>query len=146
MRNHAFTRLKTLLAAACVSLYTKRRQAAKPKYRLEPLRSGMDVTDAWLFERDTRIERETRALSKEMTALSGSLSGLRETLDLLSGVTPFPSQAKTEMPCSILAHDADLFDGEPIAVAPVQDTVIGGMSELLFDTVQADAEQAQQAA
>lgn len=146
MRNHAFTRLKTLLTAACVSLYTKRRKAAKPKYRLEPVRSAADTTEAWLFENEGGIARETNALSKEMGALSSSLSGLRETLDLLTGVTPFPTRAQTEMPCAILAHDSDLFEGEPLAEAPVQDTVIGGDDAFLFETDQDAAQLAQHAA
>lgn len=145
MRNHAIARLKTLLTAACVSLYTKRHKAAKPKYRLEPVSAAIDESEAWLFDDTPAIERETRLLSKDMSALSQSLTGLRETLDMISGVTPFPSQAQTEMPCAIVAHDGDLFDGEPISVAPVQDTVIGGSADFLFEPDQ-EFDAAQQAA
>jgi len=136
MRNHAITRLKTLLTAACVSLYTKRRKAAKPKYRLEPLNTGVDASDAWLFDDTHALERETRLLSKDMGTLANSLTGLRETLDLMSGVTPFPSKTQTEMPCAILAHDSDLFDGEPAATLPVNDTLVGGLPDFLFETEQ----------
>lgn len=136
MRNHAITRLKTLLTAACVSLYTKRREAAKPKYRLEPLSATEDTSDDWLFDTTPAFERETRLLSKDMSALSASLTGLRETLDMISGITPFPSRAQTDRPCAIMTYDSDLFDGEPMPDVPAQDTVIGGAGDVLFDADQ----------
>ncbi|MEL7230952.1 MAG: hypothetical protein AAGJ85_00405 [Pseudomonadota bacterium] len=131
MRNQVLTRLKTLLAATVASVYTKRRKAAKPKYSLAPA-TETDDRDAWLFDDPDAVCRETALLSRDMGRLSNSLSGLRETLDLMTGVTPFPSHTLTQSPCAKMLHDSDLFDGEPTPALPVQDTVIGGETAFLF--------------
>ena len=133
MRNPVLTRLKTLLTAAIASLYTKRHKAAKPKYRLEPTSTPADDLDAFLFDGAEATRQQTALLSLEMGALADSLSGLRETLDLMTGVTPFPMQALTETPCARLLPDSDLFDGEPAIAQPHQDTIVGGAADFLFE-------------
>ncbi|MEM1035471.1 MAG: hypothetical protein AAGI14_01795 [Pseudomonadota bacterium] len=139
MRNPILTRLKTLLAAAIASLYTKRHTAAKPKYRLEPASAPTDDLETFLFDGAEATRQETARLSHEMGALADSLSGLRETLDLMTGVTPFPTQALTATPCSRLLPDSDLFDGEPAMTQPHQDTIVGGAADFLFeDDIQAE--------
>ncbi|MCF6329658.1 MAG: hypothetical protein L3J02_07660 [Henriciella sp.] len=67
------------------------------------------------------------------TALNDSLSGLRETLALISGATVFPLETTTQRPCEMLHHDSDLFDGEAMPLPPVQDNTIGGEGVFLFD-------------
>ncbi|MEM1087716.1 MAG: hypothetical protein AAGH90_08305 [Pseudomonadota bacterium] len=142
MRNHAFTRLKTLITATVASLYTKRRKAAKPKYRLDPERAPVDGTDYWLFESDASAQQARAQFGKGIDRLSDTLSTLRETLDLMNGVTPFPTQALTERPCARVLHDRDLFDGEPAPLHHGQDTLIGGASDFLFEQdVRAEAQQ-----
>ncbi|MEO1642925.1 MAG: hypothetical protein AAFR74_06270 [Pseudomonadota bacterium] len=131
MRNQVLTRLKTLLAATIASVYTKRRKAAKSKYSLSPITEA-DEGDNWLFNEADTVQRETTLLSRDMGQLSESLSGLRETLNLITGVTPFPSHALTQSPCAKILHDRDLFDGEPAPALPVQDTMIGGETAFLF--------------
>lgn len=147
MRNSVVTRLKTLLAAVRVTLYTKGQRVAKPKFDLEPSQTpSHDDSDTWLFDQADALQRETQALSTDMGKLSGSLSGLRETLDMISGVTPFPVASTTEMPCAITTHDSDLFDGEPEAPIAAQDTTIGGDTAFLFEEFSHQDAREQQAA
>lgn len=138
MRNHILFGLRTLLTAARVTLYTRQAPTAKSKFNLEPFRVpvGPDRTigfDDWMFEAGATVERQTEALANEMTALDDSLSGLRETLALISGTAPFPLEATTQRPCEMLHHDSDLFDGEAMPLPPVQDNTIGGEGVFLFD-------------
>ena len=152
MRKHIFTRLKTLLTAARVTLYTRRTSAAMPKMALEPVgRRGLPAAlhefDDWMFDADQGLNAPTAGvrqdLAREMSVLSASLGGLRSVLDLVSGVTPFPVDALTQRPCEMtgavtvasLHHDADLFDGEVLPLPPSQDTVIGDEAHFLFDDV-----------
>lgn len=86
--------------------------------------------DSFLFGHDAHIAAETHALSMQMNTLNDSLSDLRDMLSFMS--KPFPVQAMTQMPCAIVHHDADLFDGEPLAIPPQQDTTIGGETDFLF--------------
>ncbi|WOR15667.1 hypothetical protein RYZ27_03200 [Hyphomonas sp. FCG-A18] len=147
MRNSVVTRLKTLLTAVRVTLYTKGKRVAKPKFNLEPAQMPIpDDGDAWLFDQADALQRETRALAADMGKLSGALGGLRETLDMITGVTPFPVAATTEMPCAITTHDSDLFDGEPEAPIAAQDTTIGGDAAFLFEEYSHQDAREQQAA
>lgn len=137
MEKRIINGLKLLLTAARLTLYTKRARPAKPKFSFEPISGpiGPDRvigSDDWLFDADAGLTRETNALSKQMNTLSDHMSGLRETLALISGETAFPVHALTERPCAMLHHDPDLFDGEAEPRPPHQDNTIGGEGAFLF--------------
>lgn len=151
MRKNILHGLKTLLTAARVTFYTRQAAAAKPKFSLEPMRTpvGPDRTldaDDWMFEAGRAVDLQTDALSSEMSRLSDNLSGLRETLDFISGETPFPVETLTQRPCALLHHDADLFDGEPAPIPPHQENTIGGEGVFLFDDAPAFEDREQHAA
>lgn len=137
MRKNILFGLKTLLTAARVTFYTRQAPTATPKFSLEPMRTptGPDRTlgmDDWMFEGGRAFDLQTNALTSEMSRLSDSLTGLRETLSLISGETPFPVETLTQRPCVITHHDADLFDGEPAPQPPHQENTIGGEGVFLF--------------
>ena len=137
MRKSIFTGMRTLLAAARVSLYTKGSPVAKSKFELEPFKqpeapARTHGLDDWMFDAEVSLERQTSALASEMSTLSDSLNGLREALALFTGETVFPLEATTQRPCNIVHHDSDLFDGEVMPEPPVQDTTIGGEAAFLF--------------
>jgi hypothetical protein len=153
MRKHIYTRLKTLLAAACATLYTRQARAAKSKYSLEPKRApalpnAVSAFDDWMFDTDAKLEAERQVLASEMNTLAESLSDLRETLALVMGETPYPVEAMTQTPCAIVHHDDILFDGEAEAPALLaQEDIIGGEGAFLFGDAPAfDEIPAQQAA
>lgn len=153
MRKHIYTRLKTLLAAACATLYTRQARAAKSKYSLEPKRAlalpnAVRAFDDWMFDADAKLEAERQVLASEMNTLAESLSDLRETLALVMGETPYPVEAMTQTPCAIMHHDDILFDGEAEAPALLaQEDIIGGEGAFLFGDAPAfDEIPAQQAA
>lgn len=135
MRKHILPRLKALLAAACATLYTRQTRPATPKFSLEPDLDQMRTeNDSWLFDSETAIETARAKLSDDMNAIAENLSGLRETLALIHGETPFPIEATTLAPCAIAHHDDMLFDGEPMApTIPAQEEISGGEQVFLFD-------------
>lgn len=135
MRKHILPRLKALLAAACATLYTRQTRPATPKFSLEPDLDQMRTEiDSWLFDPETAIETVRAKLSDDMNAIAENLSGLRETLALIHGETPFPIEATTLAPCAIAHHDEMLFDGEPMApTIPAQEEISGGEQVFLFD-------------
>ncbi len=152
MRKPLFTRLKTLLTTARLIVYTKRSASAKPKFSTEPNpEPEVDaVSDDWMFESEAALTAYTDELASEMDDLASGLSGLRETLALISGDMPFPVEATTQMPCAIAHHDEDLFDGEIALAGTRQDATIGGEADFLFEDelieIEADLPAAQQAA
>jgi hypothetical protein len=135
MRKHILPRLKALLTAACATLYTRQTRPATPKFSLEPEPDHLrEENDCWLFESDTGHETVRAKLSKDMDAIADNLYGLRETLALIHGETPFPVEATTLAPCAITHHDEMLFDGEPLApTMPAQEEISGGEQVFLFD-------------
>lgn len=138
MRKHILPRLKTLLGAACATLYTRQARAATSKFSLEPKRAPeapdlMRDPDAWMFETECGFEAKRAQLSREMNQLADGLAELRETLALIHGETPFPIEATTEAPCAIVHHDDALFDGETnVPVISAQEEVTGGEGVFLF--------------
>ena len=106
-----------------------------PKFSLEPKRNAIDaMEDAWLFASDEELNAVRVELSSRMDSIAESFSGLRETLALLHGETPFPIEATTRTPCAIVHHDDALFDGELDApVIPAQEEISGGEGVFLFD-------------
>jgi hypothetical protein len=134
MRKHVLPRLKSLLAAACATLYTRQTQPAKRKFSLEPEPEHCDQgDDAWLFAPHSPVDDVRSVLSQQMNGLADSLTDLRETLALINGETPFPIEATTLAPCAILHHDDALFDGEAEApFLPAQEEISGGENLFLF--------------
>ena len=106
-----------------------------PKFSLEPKRNAIDaMEDAWLFASDEEMNAVRVELSSRMDSIAESFSGLRETLALIHGETPFPIEATTRTPCAIVHHDDALFDGELDApVIPAQEEISGGEGVFLFD-------------
>lgn len=143
MRKRLFPRLKTLLTAARVSLYTKRTSAAKPKYSPQPrVRAAHEVgapsLDDMLFDAKTHMVMQRQKLSAEMARLSDHFSDLRTLIAAVA--KPFPVDTVTQQPCAMVTHyDRDLFDGEPDATPPQQDTIYGGAPDFLFGEDMADA-------
>ncbi|MEE2929172.1 MAG: hypothetical protein VX599_00500 [Pseudomonadota bacterium] len=135
MRKRILPRLRTLLSAAFATLYTRQSRPAMPKFSLEPKRNAIDaMEDAWLFASDEELNAVRVELSSRMDSIAESFSGLRETLALIHGETPFPIEATTRTPCAIVHHDDALFDGELDApVIPAQEEISGGEGVFLFD-------------
>ena len=135
MRKRILPRLRTLLSAAVATLYTRQNRPAMPKFSLEPKRDHMDLADdAWLFASHDELNAARAELSTKMDAIADSFAGLRETLALIHGETPFPVEAITQRPCAIVHHDDALFDGELDApVMPAQEEICGGEAVFLFD-------------
>ncbi len=134
MRKPLFHRFKALLTAARLTLYTKRAKHAKTFISPAPLEpKAPEPDDTWMFESETALAEYTEGLGREMDDLADSLTGLRETLSLIHGETPFPVEATTLAPCSIQHADADLFDGEVLPAAAAQDTTVGGDASFLFE-------------
>ncbi|MEM9054598.1 MAG: hypothetical protein AAGB16_04660 [Pseudomonadota bacterium] len=134
MRKRILPRLKTLLGAACATLYTRQTQLATSKISpdLEPEVLHAD-RDEWLFASEAEFEATRLELSNEMNTIADSLADLRETLSLIHGETPFPVEATTQTPCAIVHHDEALFDGEADAsVVPAQEEISGGEGVFLF--------------
>ncbi|MEL7110103.1 MAG: hypothetical protein AAFV59_05205 [Pseudomonadota bacterium] len=135
MSKHILTRLRSLFAAACATLYTRQARPTMPKFSLEPVTPSLPhEEDTWLFESEAAVEAARVELSKEMNGLAESLSDLREALALIHGETPFPVEATTLAPCAIVHHDDALFDGEADApFIPAQEEISGGEGVFLFD-------------
>lgn len=128
MSKHTFTRLRSLLNAARATFSTG-------KDKSQPVApTETDLSEDWLFESDTAIEATRMQLSRNMKQIADDLSDLRETLALVHGETPFPTEAASLTPCSVVHHDALLFDGEADApFAPAQEEISGGAGVFLFD-------------
>ncbi len=137
MRKLLLSRLKSFLAASRFTAYTMLNRNAKPNTRdplkLDPVANNAGGSDAWLFADEAALAAYTDTLSQEMNTIADSLSGLRETLSMISGETPFPVEALTQRPCEIKYSDADLFDGEMLPQQPSQEATFGGEEAFLFE-------------
>ncbi len=108
-------RLKTLLACAGLSSFTRRAAMPKGDFRPEPIRRPFDegkseMADDWMFEADSEFVAHKSALDE----LSSSLGRLRETLSALSAHAPIMVEAEPVMSLGAMSFDGDLFDGEPM--------------------------------
>jgi len=108
-------RLKTLLACAGLSSFTRRAAAPKAELAIEPIRRPFEddkseAADSWLFEDDSPRAVHAGALD----TLSSSLERLRETLSAMSSHAPIIVEAEPVMPLGAMDFDRDLFDGEPM--------------------------------
>lgn len=84
------------------------------------------VSDEWMFDtRATPVSAEAYVFSREMSRVSGALSGLRSLLTQISAHAPVLDRMPEGVPFGALIGDAVLFDGEPMAAsygpAPVED-------------------------
>ena len=131
MRKTLFTQLTSLLSKLRPSASTKPEEKATSNITDELVAPA--EADAWLFGDTEAMSAYTDELASEMDTLADGLSGLRETLALISGEAPFPVEATTEMPCAYDYQDGDLFDGEPLVTASAQETTIGGEADFLFE-------------
>ena len=131
MRKPILPRLKSLLSAACATLYSRQ---VKPDLRHEPATPDLEPDDAaWLFDSEATYEATRVELSNDMNALADDLSDLREALALIHGETPFPVEATTLKPCAVVHHDDMLFEGEVDApYIPAQEEISGGEGVFLF--------------
>lgn len=128
MSKHTFPRLRSLLNAARATFSNSKRTS------LADTPAKTDVYEEWLFESDSAVEATRMQLSRNMKQIADDLSDLRETLALVHGETPFPTEAASLTPCSVVHHDALLFEGEADApFAPAQEEISGGAGIFLFD-------------
>lgn len=128
MSKHTFPRLRSLLDAARATFSTGKGKSQSVTT------TESNPSEDWLFESDTAIEATRMQLSRNMKQIADDLSDLRETLALVHGETPFPTEAASPTPCSVVHHDALLFEGEADApFAPAQEEISGGAGVFLFD-------------
>ncbi|MDJ0922670.1 MAG: hypothetical protein QNI84_16200 [Henriciella sp.] len=138
MRKHIFIRLKMLLAAARVSLYTRWNDVATRKFSLDERKFRTDTAedvnlDEWMFDPVPAVRAQATALSGQMDRLSDKLAGLKAMLAMITDESAFPIDLTTKAPCAMMPTDTDLFEGEYLPVLTVQDTTIGGEGAFLFD-------------
>lgn len=145
-----FSRLKTLFTAARVNAYTQLALPAKTEDAVEPIRRTIHPQfthgmDDWLFSAEKCLSRRTDELATEMDGLSSALTGLRATLDLISGATPFPIASTTLRPCAIALPDHDLFEGEILPQPIIQHVAADENSPILFEDISGTFERTDQA-
>ena len=84
------------------------------------------VSDDWMFDgRETPVSAEAYVFSREMSRVSGALSGLRSLLTQISTHAPVMDMMPEGVPFGAMVADAMLFEGEPMAAsygpAPMED-------------------------
>jgi len=87
------------------------------------------MSDEWMFDRrETRVSAEAYVFSREMSRVSGALSGLRSLLTQISTHSPMLDLMPEGVPFGAMVSDAMLFEGEPMAAsygpAPVEDAYL----------------------
>jgi hypothetical protein len=87
------------------------------------------VSDDWMFDgRETAVSAEAHLFSREMSRVSGALSGLRSLLTQISANAPVFDLMPEGVPFGAMVGDAMLFDGEPMAASygatPMEDAYL----------------------
>jgi hypothetical protein len=100
-------------------------EAAAPEPRVRSFEPE-HVSDEWMFDSQvTPVSAEAYVFSREMSRVSGALSGLRSLLTQISAHAPVLDRMPEGVPFGALIGDSILFDGEPMAAsygpAPVED-------------------------
>ncbi len=104
---------------------SKMLEAVAPEPRVRSFEPD-HLSDEWMFDsRATPVSAEAYVFSREMSRVSGALSGLRSLLTQISAHAPVLDRMPEGVPFGALVGDAFLFDGEPMAAsygpAPVED-------------------------
>ena len=124
MKNRISSALKLFaLSAALRGLPQRKRryELGRPEPRLQPNELPMpDADDAWMFEKAASgaIAHRMEMLRNEMDRLSETLGGLRAFLGTVASDAPMLADYEVTPRAAPLIVDRDLFEGEPLAVAP----------------------------
>jgi len=100
-------------------------EASAPEPRIRSI--DLDhMSDEWMFDRRaTPVSAEAYVFSREMSRVSGALSGLRSLLTQISANAPVLDLVPEGVPFGAMVADAMLFEGEPMAAsygpAPTED-------------------------
>lgn len=132
MTYRILTSLKTFALGAAFRAEARRHgkhavKAVEPRIRpVDVDHCSMD-SDDWMFAAaSTPVSTEADRLSREMSRVSGALSGLRGMLRTISATRPMVDLPVNGVSFGALDGDAMLFDGEPMAAtygaAPTEDT------------------------
>lgn len=125
----------------------KRRSSSVPS---EPVPISGELVrkqdDAWLLEpeRDLRSCRDEHRVEMQMFATG--LQGMRHRLSDLAARESEGMLWQSSSIGSPAPDEHDLFDGSDMPAMTVQDTIIGGAEDFLFDALEAPADSARYAA
>ena len=124
MKNRISSALKLFALSAALRGLPQRKRRFEfnaPEPRLQPNELPLPETDdAWMFEKSAvnAVSHRMEMLHNEMDRLSATLGGLREFLGAVSSDAPMLADYETTPRAAPLIVDRDLFEGEPLAVAP----------------------------
>ena len=129
MSQHMFTTLRQfVLSRVLRNLPLRPAEFATPEPKRAPAEPEVD---ALLFDAPRPISAHMGELAGHMTRLSGTLGQLRGLISNIASEAPLPLSYEPVKQANIIWSDADLFDGEPLAVAPR--TQIAGEISFLFE-------------
>ena len=124
MKNRISSALKLFALSAAIRGLPQRKRRFELS-RSEPRRQPNalplpESDDAWMFEKaaSSAVAHRMEMLHNEMDRLSDTLGGLRAFLSSVSSDAPMLADYEITPRAAPLIVDRDLFDGEPLAVAP----------------------------